>query len=119
MCIKNLQGTALVNGSRGVVVSFGDAPFNYPIIRWTDGSTTGIQPTVFDQATKGLSLTRMQLPLKLAWALTIHKCQGVTLSRAEMKLSDAFECGQAYVALSRIAGREGLLLTGNRVTQKR
>ena len=44
-------------------------------------------------------------------ALTVHKCQGSTVSRAELKIDDAFENGQAYVALSRVASMDGLWLT--------
>ena len=51
-----------------------------------------------------------QLPLKLGWALTVHRAQGMTLSRVEIHIDGAFACGQAYVALSRATGTKGLWL---------
>ena len=62
-------------------------------------------------------MLRWQYPLKLAWALTVHKTQGMTLTRAVLMLADAFDYGQVYVALSRLTGFAGLWVQGGRITQ--
>ncbi|CZT52266.1 uncharacterized protein RSE6_13561 [Rhynchosporium secalis] len=61
--------------------------------------------------------TRVQIPLKLAWALTIHKSQGMTLDFIEVSSNDMFEKGQLYVALSRGTNIEGVTLTGRKREQ--
>lgn len=55
--------------------------------------------------------TFSQYPIKLAWAVTIHKCQGLTFDKAVIDVSDAFAPGQVYVAMSRLRSLEGLILS--------
>jgi len=105
----------LVNGSRGVVERFVDdgEGFSVPVVRFDCGLVTRISPVESvrynTDGGKGC-LVRMQVPLKLAWAITIHKSQGSTLTRALLDISSAFEYGQCYVALSRVKCLEGLWL---------
>lgn len=88
----------------------------YPLVRFLtpDGVTTRdvlIEPEIWeivDEKTNEVLVSRVQLPLMLAWALSIHKSQGQTLQKVKIDLTRVFENGQAYVALSRAVSREGL-----------
>lgn len=111
------SSTDLVNGSRGVVVAFVDSHSKsgdlLPVVKFDNGQVVTVGPA--DYAQKGPAgdgeLIRYQVPLKLAWAISVHKSQGITLSRAELSIDKAFDYGQVYVALSRLRNLEGLWLT--------
>ncbi|XP_054623300.1 ATP-dependent DNA helicase PIF1 [Dunckerocampus dactyliophorus] len=110
MLTKNLDVTrGLVNGARGVVVAFEPGKHGLPRVRFLCGVTEVLKPErwVFKSG-GGAYLSRQQLPLKLAWAISIHKSQGMTLDCVEISLARVFESGQAYVALSRARSLEGL-----------
>ncbi|NXE45329.1 PIF1 helicase, partial [Casuarius casuarius] len=110
MLAKNLDvSQGLVNGARGVVVGFESEQKGLPKVRFLCGVTQVIKVErwVF-KGPSGVYLSRQQLPLKLAWAISIHKSQGMSLDCVEISLSRVFENGQAYVALSRARSLAGL-----------
>jgi ATP-dependent exoDNAse (exonuclease V) alpha subunit len=112
MFVKNNPEKGIVNGNIGHVVSFDDE--GIPKVKLLDGRTihaTSESWTVNDDKGKVLA-SFQQLPLRLAWAITVHKSQGMTLDAAQMDLSKTFESGQGYVALSRLKDIEGLSLLG-------
>ena len=126
---KNFHELRLVNGSRGVVHRFveqycADAygvpagEYTCPVVRFDSGQEMAVQPASFFQGGAGGAVVRVALPLKLAWALTVHKSQGMSLSRAELMLDNAFDFGQVYVALSRVTSLAGLWVRGGHITQR-
>jgi len=113
MCIVNIElpnGSMICNGSQGIVTKITEN--NTPIVKYNSGVDMTMNCHVWmSDNIPGIGIS--QIPLILAWALTIHKSQGATLDSAEIDVgSSIFECGQTYVALSRIKSLDGLYLTG-------
>lgn len=111
MCIVNIQlanGDIICNGAQGIVV--GISPQGLPIVKYKNGYQMTMDYHIWPSSLiPGIGVS--QIPLILAWALTIHKAQGATLDIAEIDAGTGiFECGQTYVALSRVKSLEGLYL---------
>jgi ATP-dependent exoDNAse (exonuclease V) alpha subunit len=111
ICIKNSQDRSYVNGSMGKVVAFDNE--GAPLVELVNGKKVTIKADTWKIEEDGKVKAEIsQLPIKLAWAITVHKSQGMTLDKAEIDLSRAFASGQGYVALSRLTSLEGLYLKG-------
>lgn len=112
MLLINLNiESGLVNGSRGVVLSF--MSDNLPIVKFLNGMEVAIQyNTWIMEENDEIVLEAIQIPLKVAYAMSIHKSQGMTLDYLEVDLADVFSYGMAYVALSRVKNYEGLKILG-------
>ncbi|MEN9920741.1 MAG: hypothetical protein RL538_634 [Candidatus Parcubacteria bacterium] len=110
MCTKNNFEAGYVNGTLGRIIRFEEG---YPVIETTDGSYIKIEPVTWEVVEDKKMLASIeQLPLRLAWAITVHKSQGMSLDAAEIDLSKAFVYGQGYVALSRVRSLAGMKILG-------
>lgn len=118
MCNYNLDmDSGICNGAQGIIIEFKAGlddvtrvTYDYPIVKFNNGCVRMIKHHYW-QSEEYPCIAVAQLPLCLAWALTIHKIQGATLDCAEIDIgSSIFEYGQIYVALSRIRSLDGLSL---------
>lgn len=131
MFVKNMPLIDVYNGTMGTVVSYiGESGKRYhddhipkhetayPVVRLNNGAEILADPATWsiEDGQGEILASYTQVPLCLAWAITIHKSQGMTLDAAEIDLSKSFEMGQGYVALSRLRSLDGLKLLGFNTT---
>jgi ATP-dependent DNA helicase PIF1 len=117
MMIKNsLQKEGVVNGSIGIVKDFSNKK-NYPIVEFANQKSYPIVAETWNIEQINLTTKKIeiqasltQIPLVLAWSITIHKSQGLTLDKIKCDLDYVFDEGQAYVALSRARFLEGVFI---------
>ncbi len=111
MFTKNHMEGGYVNGTLGVVTDFNQ--FGDPIVRTASGMTFHVSPQSWKIEEEGKTKAEItQLPLRLAWAITVHKSQGMSLDAMEVDLSKSFVKGMGYVALSRVRSLGGMKLLG-------
>jgi len=112
MFVKNNHEKGYLNGSLGNVIRYDSD--GLPVVRLLNGYeiTAEHEDWRIEDESGKLLVSFQQVPLRLAWAITVHKSQGMTLDAAEMDLSKTFEKGQGYVALSRVKSLSGLNLKG-------
>lgn len=112
MFTKNNPKEGFANGTLGTVSGF-NRENNHPIVKTRGGRQIEVEPMDWMVEDNGKILGEIsQLPLRLAWAITVHKSQGMSMDEAVMDLSRVFEFGQGYVALSRVRRLRGLYLLG-------
>lgn len=112
MATKNNPAAGYANGTLGTVIGF-ERGTGYPIMETYDGRELSVAPAEWAVEEGGKVRAKVtQVPLRLAWAITVHKSQGQSLDAAAMDLSRAFEYGQGYVALSRVRTLSGVHLLG-------
>jgi ATP-dependent DNA helicase PIF1 len=112
MFVKNSPDKKYVNGTLGTVVGF-SAVTDYPIVETKSGRKIETKPDTWEMRDGEKKVASVsQIPLRLAWAITVHKSQGMTLDSAHVDLSNAFVPGMGYVALSRVKSLKTLTLGG-------
>ena len=110
MFVKNNFEEGYVNGTLGIVIKCGPEEIQ---VRTVSGNVIPVERASWLLEEDGKILAEInQYPLRLAWAITVHKSQGMSLDAAEVDLSHSFEKGMGYVALSRVRSLEGLYLKG-------
>lgn len=111
MFVKNNFDQGYVNGTLGKVLDFDGKGF--PIVKTFSGRIIVATPEKWSiEEDEEILASITQVPLRLAWAITVHKSQGMTLDAVEMDLSRSFEYGMGYVALSRVRTLDGIKLLG-------
>lgn len=111
MFVKNNLAKGYTNGSLGTVIGFDDEA--NPIVRTYGGKRIVASPAIWKLDEDDRVLAEIsQIPLRLAWAITVHKSQGMSLDAAEIDLSKSFSFGMGYVALSRVKSLLGIRLLG-------
>jgi DNA-binding transcriptional regulator YhcF (GntR family) len=111
MFVKNNFEAGYINGTLGKVVGFSES--GMPVIKTIDGMDIEARPATWIIEEEGkIKAEIRQLPIRLAWAITVHKSQGMNLDAAEIDLSKSFVPGMGYVALSRLKSLNGLKLSG-------
>lgn len=114
MALRNDADRQYVNGSIGTVRGFAsDSKGGWPIVEFENGNIVTMKQASWEMMDGETVLASVdQVPLRCAWAITIHKSQGMTLDRAVMDLRRTFAPGMGYVALSRVERLDGLFLGG-------
>ncbi len=108
--IINRPQLGYVNGSRGQIIDFKK---HLPLVRTYDNKNILVDYQEFSMQINNIKVAKVNyLPLRLAWAITIHKSQGMSLDSAEIDLGRSFSPGMGYVALSRVKSLEGIYLKG-------
>jgi ATP-dependent exoDNAse (exonuclease V) alpha subunit len=111
MFLKNNPIKKYVNGTLGTVIDFSDR--GLPVVKTYNGKIIEVERDSWNIEEDGkIKAELKQIPLRLAWAITIHKSQGMSLDCAEIDLSKSFVEGMGYVALSRVRTIDGLRLMG-------
>lgn len=110
MFTKNNLEAGYVNGTLGVISDFG--PFGDPIVKTSNGEITASPQSWIIEEDGKIKAEISQIPLRLAWAITVHKSQGMSLDAMEVDLSKSFVKGMGYVALSRVRSLNGMKILG-------